>query len=169
MHVMVVGGAGYIGSHAVKQLIEAGHQVVVVDNLYRGHVQAVHPEAAFYEADLLDTEKLAGILSDHEVECVMHFAALAYVGESVSEPLAYYWNNTAGTISLLGAMRQAGVRRLVFSSTAATYGEVKHQLSVLAKIGSQTLDQTHNFGESGLAIWWTIAQKPLLGGMAHFE
>lgn len=123
MNVMVTGGAGYIGSHAVKQLIAAGHQVAVVDNLFRGHEAAVHPEAAFHQIDLADTQALAGILSDHAVDCVMHFAALTYVGESVSEPLAYYENNTAGTISLLKGMKRTSVRRLVFSSTCSTYGE----------------------------------------------
>jgi len=93
MNVMVAGGAGYIGSHAVKQLIEAGHRVVAVDNLYRGHRRAVHPDAKFLEIDLADTRALA------------------------------YHNNTAGTISLLRAMQEAGVKRLVFSSTCATYGE----------------------------------------------
>ncbi|HOM16292.1 MAG TPA: UDP-glucose 4-epimerase GalE [Thermoguttaceae bacterium] len=123
MKVLVTGGAGYIGSHAVKQLIEAGHQVVVVDNLVRGHRQAVHPAAQFYRMDLADTEALADLLRQEGVQCVMHFAALAYVGESVQQPLAYYRNNTAGAVSLLEAMQQAGVRRLVFSSTCATYGE----------------------------------------------
>ncbi|NQU20768.1 MAG: UDP-glucose 4-epimerase GalE [Candidatus Nealsonbacteria bacterium] len=123
MNVMVAGGAGYIGSHAVKQLIEAGHRVVAVDNLYRGHRGAVNPRAEFYQIDLAETEALADVLRRHEIECVMHFAALAYVGESVTEPLTYYRNNTAGTVSLLQAMQTAGVRRMVFSSTAATYGE----------------------------------------------
>ena len=123
MQVMVAGGAGYIGSHAVKQLIEAGHQAVVVDNLFRGHRQAVHPQAEFYPLHLSDTRALADLLHKHAIDCVMHFAALAYVGESVADPLAYYDNNTAGTISLLEAMNEAGVKRLVFSSTAATYGE----------------------------------------------
>lgn len=123
MNTLVVGGAGYIGSHAVKQLVEAGHQVAAVDNLVRGHRQAVHARAAFYEVPLSDTAGLARVLRDHRVECVMHFAALAYVGESVTEPLAYYDNNTAGSVSLLRAMREAGVKRLVFSSTCATYGE----------------------------------------------
>ena len=123
MNVMVAGGAGYIGSHAVKQLIEAGHRVVVVDNLYRGHAQAVHPEAAFYEVDLADSKRLAEVIADSHVECVMHFAALAYVGESVTQPLAYYRNNTSGTVSLLEAMQHSGAKRLVFSSTCATYGE----------------------------------------------
>jgi UDP-glucose 4-epimerase len=123
MNVMVAGGAGYIGSHAVRQLILAGHEVLAVDNLFRGHRRAVHPQAAFHEADLADSGLLADLLTRHRIDCVMHFAALAYVGESVTDPLAYYENNTAGTISLLGAMKAAGVKRLVFSSTCATYGE----------------------------------------------
>ncbi|MBN2476231.1 MAG: UDP-glucose 4-epimerase GalE [Pirellulales bacterium] len=123
MNVMVAGGAGYIGSHAVKQLIEAGHRVVAVDNLYRGHVEAVHPEAVFCEIALADTPSLTRVLREQEIDCVMHFAALAYVGESVTDPLSYYENNTAGTVSLLQAMDAAGVKRLVFSSTCATYGE----------------------------------------------
>ncbi len=123
MNVLVVGGAGYIGSHAVKTLVEHGHRVTVVDNLVRGHRQAVHPAATFYAIGLADTPDLVRVLRDHAIDCVMHFAALAYVGESVKEPLAYYDNNTAGTISLLKAMREAGVHRLVFSSTCATYGE----------------------------------------------
>ena len=123
MNVLVAGGAGYIGSHAVKQLIEAGHRVVVADNLFRGHRRAVHPSAEFYGPPLADTRRLAEILARHEIDCVMHFAALAYVGESVRDPLAYYDNNTAGTVSLLRAMRQSGVQKMVFSSTCATYGE----------------------------------------------
>jgi UDP-glucose 4-epimerase len=123
MNVLVAGGAGYIGSHAVKQLVEAGHAVTAVDNLYRGHRLAVHPSAAFYEMSLDDTAGLARLLGERRTDCVMHFAALAYVGESVTDPLAYYHNNTAGTVSLLRAMREAKVRRMVFSSTCATYGE----------------------------------------------
>ncbi len=123
MNVLVAGGAGYIGSHAVRELLDAGHRVAVVDNLFRGHRQAVDRRAAFHKIDLSDANALANVLAQHAVECVMHFAALAYVGESVADPLAYYYNNTAGTISLLKAMKAAGVKRLVFSSTAATYGE----------------------------------------------
>jgi len=123
MNVLVAGGAGYIGSHAVKQLLEAGHRVVAVDNLYRGHARAVDARAEFHQLDLAATGALAELLRRHSIDCVMHFAALAYVGESVSDPLAYYDNNTAGTISLLKAMHTAGVGRMVFSSTCATYGE----------------------------------------------
>jgi len=123
MNVLVAGGAGYIGSHAVKQLLEAGHTVVTVDNLYRGHRAALSPAAAFHQVDLMDQPALAEILRRRQIECVMHFAALAYVGESVTQPLDYYHNNTSGTVSLLKAMNQCGVRRMVFSSTCATYGE----------------------------------------------
>jgi UDP-glucose-4-epimerase GalE len=123
MNVLVAGGAGYIGSHAVRQLLDAGHRVAVVDNLFRGHAQAVDRRAVFEQIALADTEALAGLLRRQAIDCVMHFAALAYVGESVADPLAYYDNNTAGTVSLLKAMRAAGVRRMVFSSTCAVYGE----------------------------------------------
>lgn len=123
MNVLVTGGAGYIGSHAVKRLREGGHKVVVLDNLFRGHIEAVPKGVAFEELDLRHTDALTSALTHHRIECVMHFAALAYVGESVHQPLTYYDNNTAGTISLLTAMRRANVRRIVFSSTCATYGE----------------------------------------------
>lgn len=123
MNVLVAGGAGYIGSHAVKQLIEAGHSVVVVDNLSRGHARAVDRRAVFHEIDLCETGRLAEVLGQHAIECVMHFAALAYVGESVTDPLGYYANNTSGAVSLLQAMERAGVSRFVFSSTCAVYGE----------------------------------------------
>ncbi len=105
MNVMVAGGAGYIGSHAVKQLIEAGHRVVVVDNLYPRAPPGRPSRAAFREIDLADTDGPGRRPREHAIDCVMHFAALAYVGESVTEPLAYYDNNTAGTVSLLQAMR----------------------------------------------------------------
>ena len=123
MNVLVTGGAGYIGSHAVRMLLDAGHRVVAVDNLSRGHAAAVDRRATFCQVDLADSSRLDDVLARHEIECVMHFAALAYVGESVTEPLLYYRNNTAGTISLLEAMHSAGVMRMVFSSTCATYGQ----------------------------------------------
>lgn len=122
-NIMVTGGAGYIGSHAVKLLVESGYQVVVLDNLYRGHRSAVHDDAMFIQADLHDTDTIVQVLNEYKVEGVMHFAALAYVGESVTEPLKYYENNTGGTISLLQALNEAKVNRMVFSSTCATYGE----------------------------------------------
>jgi UDP-glucose-4-epimerase GalE len=123
MNVLVTGGAGYIGSHAVKRLLDEGHNVVAMDNLDRGHCPAVPPHVPFEELDLRQTQAVQNALTFHRIDCVMHFAALAYVGESVQQPLRYYDNNTAGTISLLQAMEAAGVRKLVFSSTCATYGE----------------------------------------------
>jgi UDP-glucose 4-epimerase len=120
--ILVTGGAGYIGSHAVRQLLAAGHRVVVLDNLCRGHREAVPPQAHFAELDLGQTELITRLLHDEGVTGVMHFAALTYVGESVEQPLWYYQNNLAGTVSLLRAMDEVGVKRLVFSSTAATYG-----------------------------------------------
>jgi len=123
MNILVAGGAGYIGSHAVRQLLDAGHRVVAVDNLFRGHRQAVDRRADFRKMDLADTTRLTSLLQEYGVDCVMHFAALAYVGESVADPLSYYYNNTSGTVSLLRAMHAASVKRLVFSSTCATYGE----------------------------------------------
>lgn len=127
MNVLVTGGAGYIGSHAVKHLRENGHRVVVLDNLFRGHRAAVaaagQGEVPLLELDLHQSDAIADALREHKIDCVMNFAALAYVGESVDEPLSYYDNNTAGVLSLLQAMETAGVRRIVHSSTCATYGE----------------------------------------------
>jgi len=122
MKVLVVGGAGYIGSHCVRQLQAAGHEPLVLDNLVFGHRGAVPESIPFFEEDLGDRRVVADILKTEEVELVMHFAAFAYVGESVEDPLKYYDNNVGRTIQLLQAMRDAGVRRFVFSSTCASYG-----------------------------------------------
>jgi UDP-glucose-4-epimerase GalE len=119
--VLVTGGAGYIGSHACKILARAGYQPVVFDNLSRGHRQAVR-WGPLVEGDLADRERLVMALQTHSVSAVVHFAAFAYVGESVADPALYYRNNLAGTLSLLEAMRAARVDKIVFSSTCATYG-----------------------------------------------
>ena len=123
MNILVTGGAGYIGSHAVKQLCQAGHDLVVLDSLVTGHRWAVPNDVPFYQYDLAQTDLIAELLTTHRIEGVMHFAALIQVGESLQRPLMYYQNNTAGAISLLTAMRTVGVKKFVFSSTAATYGE----------------------------------------------
>jgi UDP-glucose 4-epimerase len=123
MQVLVTGAAGYIGSHAVRALGRAGHGVVALDNLSRGHRASLPKELPFYELDVRETDKVEQLLREHKIDCVMHFAALAYVGESVTEPLRYYDNNTGGTLSMLKAIERVGTSRMVFSSTCATYGE----------------------------------------------
>jgi UDP-glucose-4-epimerase GalE len=122
MKVLVSGGAGYVGSHAARMLSNAGHEAWVYDNLVFGHRGAVAP-GRLIEGDLLDRPKLEETLKAKKIDAVMHFAAFAYVGESVTDPGKYYHNNVVGTLSLMEAMRAAGVRRIVFSSTCATYGE----------------------------------------------
>ena len=121
MRVLVTGGAGYVGSHAAKLLAENGHDVWVVDNLAEGHRAAVG-KLPLVVADLLDQVTIRELLKQHRIEAVMHFAAFAYVGVSVRDPAKYYRNNVVGTLALLDAMRSADVRRIVFSSTCATYG-----------------------------------------------
>ena len=122
MNVLVVGGAGYIGSHCVRQLRIAGHKVVVLDNLVFGHRQAVPQDVKFYSENLGNRPVVESILQQENIEGVMHFAAYAYVGESVQQPLKYYQNNVGETIELLAAMKNTGVRKFVFSSTCASYG-----------------------------------------------
>ncbi|MEI7550921.1 MAG: UDP-glucose 4-epimerase GalE [Verrucomicrobiota bacterium] len=122
MNVLVVGGAGYIGSHCVRQLLAAGHRPVVLDNLVYGHRGALAPGVAFHQLDLGDEAGVARVLRAEQIELVMHFAAYCYVGESVTDPLKYYFNNSMATLQLLRAMLAVGVKRFVFSSTCATYG-----------------------------------------------
>jgi UDP-arabinose 4-epimerase len=119
--VLVTGGAGYIGSHACKILSRAGHHPVVFDNLSRGHREAVR-WGPLVEGDLADRERVVAAIREHRVSAVMHFAAFAYVGESVADPALYYRNNLSGTLSLLEAMGETGLDKIVFSSTCATYG-----------------------------------------------
>ena len=121
MRVLVTGGAGYVGSHAAKLLAESGHHVVIIDNLANGHRAAVG-KLPLVVADLLDQDRIIRLIKDERIDAVMHFAALAYVGVSVTEPAKYYQNNIVGTLALLDAMRETGVERIVFSSTCATYG-----------------------------------------------
>ncbi|HEX8889316.1 MAG TPA: UDP-glucose 4-epimerase GalE [Pyrinomonadaceae bacterium] len=123
MRVFVTGGAGYIGSVVTEKLVEDGHEVVVYDNLSKGHRAAVHEDALFVQGDLQDGDTLRRTFREHGTEAVMHMAADALVGESVTNPAKYYHNNFVGGLSLLDAMRAESVRRFVFSSTCATYGE----------------------------------------------
>ena len=122
MNVLVVGGAGYIGSHCVRQLLAAGHRPVVLDNLVYGHRAAVPAGVPLHEANAGDEAAVGRVLRDERIELVMHFAAYCYVGESVKDPLKYYFNNEFAALQLLRAMLAAGVKKFVFSSTCATYG-----------------------------------------------
>jgi UDP-glucose 4-epimerase len=123
MAILVTGGAGYIGSVTVDHLLSHGEKVVVLDNLVRGHREALDSEVPFYQGDVGDQALLAQISREHELESCIHFAAFAYVGESVLEPRLYFENNVQKAIALIGSLLQVGVRRFVFSSSCATYGE----------------------------------------------
>lgn len=123
MSILVLGGAGYIGSHTVYELIDAGRDVVIVDNLQTGFKEAVHPKARFYQVDIRDRKALDEVLEKESIDGVIHFAASSQVGESMTDPLKYYDNNLHGTMVLLQSMVAHNVNKIVFSSTAATYGE----------------------------------------------
>lgn len=123
MSVLVTGGAGYIGSHAVRLLVEEGLDVVVLDNLSKGHRESIAPGAVFHEGDIADQNLLARLLTLHDVTSVMHFAAFIEVGESVREPGLYYRNNFSNAVAMLETVRTHGVRDIIFSSTAAVYGD----------------------------------------------
>jgi len=123
MRVFVTGGAGYVGSHCVKRLLAGGHEVSVFDNLSAGHREAVDPRADFVQGDLSDKARLAELLRPGRFDAVMHFAGSLDVGESVRRPLEYFRNNVVNTLNLLECMRDSNIRRMVFSSTCAVYGE----------------------------------------------
>ncbi len=122
MSILVAGGAGYIGSHMVARLVEQGQDVVVVDNLSTGHRKAINAQAKFYEGDVRDRKFLDSVFDSEDIDAVVHFAAFSIVPESMEKPLKYFDNNTGGMITLLEAMHDHGVKKIVFSSTAATYG-----------------------------------------------
>ena len=126
MAILVAGGAGYIGSHMVKDLIEHGEDVVVADNLSTGHRDAINPKAKFYEGDIRDRKFLDKVFDNEDITAVVHFAAFSIVPESMSKPLKYFDNNTGGMITLLEVMRDHNIKYIVFSSTAATYGVPEH-------------------------------------------
>ncbi len=157
MNILVSGGAGYIGSHCVQRLLRDGHRVVSYDNLFRGHRRPMellgeeYPERlTFVEGDLRETDRLEALLREHAIETIMHFAAWAYVGESVQMPLAYWRNNTVGSLSLIEAADRAGVQRFVFSSTCATYGEpASDQIPIRETCPQHPINP---YGQSKLAV-----------------
>lgn len=144
MRVLVTGGAGYIGSVAGEMLLGAGHEVVVLDNLSRGHRSAVSKGARLVEGDVRDQAVVVPLLKENGIDCVMHFSASSLVGESMEDPGQYFDNNVIGIIRLLGAMRQAAVKRIIFSSTAATYGEPR-QVPIREE---EPICPTNPYGES---------------------
>lgn len=148
MAILVLGGAGYIGSHTVYELIDAGRDVVVADNLQTGFLAAVHPKARFYQVDIRNRNALDELFEKEQIEGVIHFAASSQVGESMKDPLKYYDNNLCGTTVLLQAMVTHGVDKIVFSSTAATYGEPE-QVPILE---SDRTQPTNCYGETKLAM-----------------
>lgn len=148
MRVLVTGGAGYIGSVVTEELVNDGHEVVVYDNLVKGHRQAVVPGAKFVEGDLLDSATLNQTLKDSSIEAVIHMAAYSLVGESCEQPSKYYHNNFVAGLVLLDAMRECDVSRIVFSSTAATYGEPESQ----PIFETAPNNPTNPYGESKLAF-----------------
>ncbi len=148
MAVLVLGGAGYIGSHTVYELIDAGRDVVVVDNLQTGFKAAVHPKARFYQMDIRDRAALDRLFQAEKIDGVIHFAASSQVGESMSNPLKYYDNNLYGTIVLLEAMVAHGVDKIVFSSTAATYGEPE----LVPILETDKTEPTNCYGQTKLAM-----------------
>ncbi|MGM0212496.1 UDP-glucose 4-epimerase GalE [Enterococcus sp. AZ109] len=148
MSILVLGGAGYIGSHTVDRLINQGYSVVVVDNLLTGHRQAVHPKATFYEGDCRDQAFMREVFQHETIEGVVHFAASSLVGESVEKPLKYFNNNVFGMEMLLEVMEEFNVKNIVFSSTAATYGEPE-----VSPITEETPTNPKNpYGESKLMM-----------------
>jgi UDP-glucose 4-epimerase len=160
MKLLVTGGAGYIGSVVAAQLIDAGHQVTVADNLSKGHDWAVPPGAGFVEVDVLDAPRLAEVVAGG-FDGVLHFAALSLVGESVAEPVRYFRTNVGGTLNLLDAMRAAGVGRLVFSSTAACYGEPEE----IPIPESAPAVPTNPYGASKVAVDTAIGFECAAGGL----
>lgn len=155
MRVLVLGGAGYIGSHTALELVKAGNEVIVADNLSTGYLAAVPKGAKFCEGDLHDFDFLDKLLAAEKPDAVIHFAAYSLVGESVTDPLKYYDNNLCGTKVLLDAMVKNGVDKIVFSSTAATYGEPKS----IPILESDPTCPTNPYGETKLAMekmfYWT--------------
>ena len=148
MAILVLGGAGYIGSHTVYELIDAGKEVVIADNLETGHIEAVHPKAKFYRGDIRDRAFIDLVFDKEKIEGVIHFAANSLVGESMTNPLKYYDNNLCGTKVLLESMVAHGIDKIVFSSTAATYGEPER----VPILETDRTEPTNCYGETKLSM-----------------
>ncbi len=161
MRIFVVGGAGYVGSHCVKRLVAAGHEVTVYDNLCAGHRAAVDRGARFVEGDLADSARLDEVFKAGRFDAAMHFAAFLNVGESVNEPLKYWQNNVADTLNLLRCMQRHEVRRFVFSSSCAVYG-VPDKLPIREDEPRQPINP---YGNTKLAVEWMLEQSAVAWGL----
>ncbi|MGM9622997.1 MAG: NAD-dependent epimerase/dehydratase family protein, partial [Butyricicoccus porcorum] len=148
MAILVLGGAGYIGSHTVYELIDAGKDVVIADNLETGHIEAVHPKATFYQGDIRNRAFVDSVFDNEQIDGVIHFAANSLVGESMTNPLKYYDNNLYGTKVLLESMVTHGIDKIVFSSTAATYGEPER----VPILETDRTEPTNCYGETKLSM-----------------
>jgi len=169
MAVMVTGGAGYIGSHTVAELLAQGEEVVIVDNLYQGHKEAVLG-GKLYVGDIRDKDFLDTVFKENEIDAIIHFAANSLVGESMKDPAKYYHNNVYGTLCLLEKMNEYGVNKIVFSSTAATYGEPE---SIPILESDRTLP-TNTYGETKLAMekmmrWFDTAHNVKYVSLRYFN
>ena len=152
MKIFVVGGAGYVGSHCVRRLVAAGHDVTVYDNLSAGHRQALSPKAAFVEGDLADRDKLDAVFDAGRFDAAMHFAAFINVGDSVKTPLTYWRNNVSNTLNLLQCMEAHDVRRFIFSSTCAVHGEPE-SLPIHEKL---PIEPINPYGNTKAAVEWML-------------
>lgn len=148
MTILVLGGAGYIGSHTVYELIDSGEDVVIIDNLETGHIEAVHPSARFYQGDIRDRAFVDSVFDKEKIDAVIHFAANSLVGESMTNPLKYYDNNLCGTKVLLESMVAHRIDKIVFSSTAATYGEPER----IPILETDKTEPTNTYGETKLSM-----------------
>lgn len=148
MTILVLGGAGYIGSHTVYELVDRGEDVVIIDNLETGHAEAVHPLARFYQGDIWDRAFVDSVFDKEKIDAVIHFAANSLVGESMVNPLKYYDNNLCGTKVLLESMVSHGIDKIVFSSTAATYGEPER----VPIVETDKTEPTNTYGETKLSM-----------------
>ncbi len=170
MTIMVLGGAGYIGSHTVYALIEQGMDVVVVDNLETGHIEAVHKNARFYQGDIRNREFIDSVFDKEHIDAVIHFAANSLVGESMTDPLKYYDNNVNGTKVLLQSMVAHNIKKIVFSSTAATYGE-PDRVPILE---TDRTEPTNTYGETKLSMekmfkWTDVAHGVKYVSLRYFN
>jgi UDP-glucose 4-epimerase len=163
LKILVTGGAGYIGGTVALQLLSAGHNVLIYDNFCHGHRDLVPAGTHLVEGDISDRERLTRVLRDEQVDGVMHFAALIEAGESMKHPEIYFRNNTASTLSLLEAMLAAGVDRLVFSSTAAVYGEPKS--TPIEE--DAALAPTNPYGESKLLVEYMLTWMNRIHGLRY--